>query len=177
MRGPPHQPVHDDALLLSRVPFGAPVGQAILDALRSGRRSVRHGKTPGLYRAGWGWEELIAVDAAYSRERGRYQRDTKQKRNLSSSRVRQVKAALQKLEQFGDQALAEISRKANGTDRDYDGFRPANRRCPRGRGARCRRPGTTPCPPMPRARRSASRASSSLAAGSRCCTRPRSPYG
>ena len=70
-----------------------------------------------------GWEELIAVDAAYSRQAGRYQRDTKQKWNLSSSRVRQVKAALQKLEQFGDQALAEISRKANGTDRDYDGFR------------------------------------------------------
>jgi hypothetical protein len=70
-----------------------------------------------------GWEDLIAVDAAYSRQAGRYQPHTRQNRTLSSSRARQVKAALQKLEQLGDQALVEIPRKANGTDRDYDGFR------------------------------------------------------
>jgi hypothetical protein len=69
-----------------------------------------------------GWEDLIAIDAAYSRPATGYQRPTRQNRTLSSSRIRQVKAALQKLEQLGDQALVEIPRKANGTDRHYDGF-------------------------------------------------------
>jgi hypothetical protein len=70
-----------------------------------------------------GWEDLIAIDAAYSRDAGRYQPHTRQNRTLSSSRVRQVKGALQKLEQLGDQALVEVPRKANGIDRDYDSFR------------------------------------------------------
>jgi hypothetical protein len=69
-----------------------------------------------------GWEDLIAIDAAYSRPASGYQLPTRQNRTLSSSRIRQVKAALQKLEQLGDQALVEIPRKANGTDRNYDGF-------------------------------------------------------
>jgi hypothetical protein len=69
-----------------------------------------------------GWEDLIAIDVAYSRPAGGYQLPTRQNRSLSSSRIRQVKAALQKLEQLGDQALVEIPRKANGTDRNYDGF-------------------------------------------------------
>lgn len=67
-----------------------------------------------------GWEDLIAVDAAYSRQDRAYQVPAaKQKRTLSSSRVRQVKAALAKLE---DEALVEIPRKASGKYRDYDGF-------------------------------------------------------
>jgi hypothetical protein len=69
-----------------------------------------------------GWEDLIAIDVAYSRPASGYQLPTRQNRTLSSSRIRQVKAALQKLEQLGDQALVEIPRKANGTDRNYDGF-------------------------------------------------------
>ena len=70
-----------------------------------------------------GWEDLIAVDAAYSRHGRAYQIPaTKQKRTLSSSRVRQVKGALTKLEEREDQALVEIPRKANGKHRDYDGF-------------------------------------------------------
>jgi hypothetical protein len=68
------------------------------------------------------WEDLIATDVAYSRPARGYQRPTRQNRTLSSSRIRQVKAALQKLEQLGDQALVEIPRKANGTDRNYDSF-------------------------------------------------------
>ncbi len=70
-----------------------------------------------------GWQDLIAIDAAYSRDAGRYQPHTRQNRTLSSSRVRQVKGALQKLEGLGDQALVEVPRKANGIDRDYDRFR------------------------------------------------------
>ena len=70
-----------------------------------------------------GWEDLIAVDAAYSRQGGAYQIPaTKQKRTLSSSRVRQVKGALMKLEEREGQALVEIPRKANGKHRNYDGF-------------------------------------------------------
>src|SRR5579859_7372581 len=69
-----------------------------------------------------GWEDLIAIDAAYSRPARGYQLPTRQHRTLSSSRIRQVKAALQKLEQLGDQALVEIPRRGNGTDRNYDGF-------------------------------------------------------
>ena len=47
---------------------------------------------------------------------------TRQNRTLSSSRVRQVQAALRQLEELGDQALVEVPRKANGRDRDYGAF-------------------------------------------------------
>jgi hypothetical protein len=69
-----------------------------------------------------GWEDLIAVDAAYSRSARAYQLRTRQNRTLSSSRVRQVQAALRQLEELGDQALVEVPRKANGRDRDYGAF-------------------------------------------------------
>lgn len=69
-----------------------------------------------------GWEDLIAIDAAYSRPVGAYQPRTRQNRTLSSSRVRQVQAALRQLEELGDQALVEVPRKANGRDRDYSAF-------------------------------------------------------
>jgi hypothetical protein len=69
-----------------------------------------------------GWEDLIAVDAAYSRSARAYQLRTRQNRTLSSSRVRQVQAALWQLEELGDQALVEVPRKANGRDRDYGAF-------------------------------------------------------
>jgi hypothetical protein len=69
-----------------------------------------------------GWTDLIAVDAAYSRQAGRYQRPTRQNRTAVTSRTRQVQAALRTLEDLGEQALAEIPRKANGTTRDYGQF-------------------------------------------------------
>jgi hypothetical protein len=69
-----------------------------------------------------GWGDLFAIDAAYSRPVGRYQRPTKQNRDLETSVERQVKGALRTLEEPADSALVEIPRKQNGRDRDYDRF-------------------------------------------------------
>ena len=69
-----------------------------------------------------GWADLIAVDAAYSRPARAYQLGTRQTRTLDTSRARQVQSALRQLEELGDQALAEVPRKANGKDRDYAAF-------------------------------------------------------
>lgn len=69
-----------------------------------------------------GWGDLFAIDAAYSRPVGRYQRPTRQNRDPAVSVDRQVKGALRTLEEPADDALVEIPRKANGRDHDYGRF-------------------------------------------------------
>lgn len=69
-----------------------------------------------------GWGDLFAIDAAYSRPVGMYQRPTRQNRDLEVSVERQVRGALRTLEEPADDALVEIPRKSNGRDRDYGRF-------------------------------------------------------
>jgi hypothetical protein len=69
-----------------------------------------------------GWQDFIAIDAAYDSATGRYMRRTKQGRRLDSSRVRQVQGALRSLEGLKDQALVEVPRKENGQHREYRAF-------------------------------------------------------
>lgn len=69
-----------------------------------------------------GWGDLIAIDAAYNRPAKAYLRDSKQNRNLNSSRERQIKGALRTLEQLEDRALVEVPRKTNERHRDYSRF-------------------------------------------------------
>ncbi|REF00659.1 hypothetical protein [Thermomonospora umbrina] len=69
-----------------------------------------------------GWRDLIAVDTAYDRQTGSYQRETKQRRDPDSCRDRQIQGALRSLGEGEEQALVTVPFKANGRHRDYGAF-------------------------------------------------------
>ena len=90
-----------------------------------------------------GWEDLIAIDAAYSRPASGLPAPARRNRTLSSSRIRQVKAALRTaLRAARGPGPRGSPRKANGTDPDYGGFLLMKET---GRG-KLRPPATTPRP-------------------------------
>ncbi|MGW6691273.1 hypothetical protein, partial [Streptomyces sp. NPDC054961] len=70
-----------------------------------------------------GWSDFVAVDAAYSSQKGYLHDEVLQDRDGQSCRVRQVQGALRTLEGVGGggQALVEVPRKKNGA-RDYAAF-------------------------------------------------------
>ncbi|WP_412075974.1 hypothetical protein ACLF6K_09215 [Streptomyces xanthophaeus] len=70
-----------------------------------------------------GWSDFVAVDAAYSSQKGYLHDEVLQERDGQTCRVRQVQGALRTLEGVGGggQALVQVPRNKNGA-RDYAAF-------------------------------------------------------
>lgn len=69
------------------------------------------------------WSDFVAIDGAYDGRSDSYMPDTKQVRTDGHLRLRQVKAALNTLEELGsDQALVTVPRAKNGGRRRYGEF-------------------------------------------------------
>ncbi|MER5466629.1 hypothetical protein ABT010_39605 [Streptomyces sp. NPDC002668] len=69
------------------------------------------------------WSDFIAIDGAYDAQSKTYMPDTKQARNGSDLRLRQIKSALQTLKGLGpERALVPVPRARNGSRRLYGEF-------------------------------------------------------
>ncbi|MEU6934812.1 hypothetical protein AB0A05_37600 [Streptomyces sp. NPDC046374] len=88
------------------------------------RLAVDEPWTNGRPLAGVGsWSDFVAIDGAYHSGAETYMPDTKQERTGTDLRVRQIKSALNTLENLGpDRALAMVPRARNGGRRLYGEF-------------------------------------------------------